>query len=231
MNCDRFDERVQQLLDRREDPRDDDELVLHAQQCSVCCESFEAATAMVDFFADCPAHEPVPDGFVDRVLAAVVLDEVPARELGDSASEIGPWLDAVGEATSVATDSGVPYRSPSPNRPPMITWFVAAAASLLAVVLLGAPRSADAPTFASLSRTSRNSQARAIPFVGMQLDRVRVSEWTPVLTTIGDESLEVVRPITDGFSVAYTLLRWHLLGGSGGLPADIRLDQMRDYWS
>lgn len=231
MNCDRFDERVQQLLDRREDPRNDVELVVHSQHCDRCCGSFESAVAIVDFFADCPAIESVPEGFADRVLAEVGRNQelAPGSMAGLG---LGQWLDDVTAATSVAGAVDIAARSKtSVTRTPLITWVLGAAAALLVAVFLGAPRSADAPTVAQIPAQREALEPGRIPFVGFNLNRVRVSEWTPVLTTIGDESLEVVRPITDGFSVAYTLLRWHLLGGSGGLPADIRLDQVRDNWS
>lgn len=260
MNCDRFEERVQQLLDRREDPRDDFELVEHAGDCAGCGRSFASAVSLVEFFIDCPVHTELPVGFIDGVMdrarrsmeveiADVIDAEIVTPDAASNSPRPAVWAAALEHSNEagrrdVAMET-VPARwgAAAPQTESTVgaarsgggdwlVWsgFVAAMALALlvsAVVFLTPPSDST-----SLAMTDPANDVAPIGGANELMSQDRsATRITPVLATIGDESLEVVRPIADGFSVAYTLLRWHLLGGSSGIPADIRFDSVRDYWS
>lgn len=71
MQCEEFEERLNQLLDRRVRPETDAALLAHAQMCSGCRETLEAQQALFDTLDSLDSPEPTAD-FSRRVVGKVV---------------------------------------------------------------------------------------------------------------------------------------------------------------
>lgn len=242
MNCARFEERVLQLLDRREDIAAAVDLIPHANRCPRCARTREIGLVMggmpVDRLED-PATcfeessgrledgvFPVPAGFADRVLSAWRTENVSALAGLNASSGAGE------EGRELIVEAGIDSGDSVSRSERLGTWAkpLAGLATMAAAVLMlvslegfrerGGPERLEPLAVRSVPRSDES------PFVMVGVDR-----WTPVLNSLGDESLAVVRPLTRSLHLAYDLLKQHLLGGDGLEKIDARRFETDVYWS
>lgn len=102
MNCEGFESRLQDLLDRRVSIDGDEELSAHAANCESCRRELGAYTALLEAVAQMPRPEPRPD-LVARVLADVAAPHDDRPELRRPAlSRMIAYAFAVAAALLVA---------------------------------------------------------------------------------------------------------------------------------
>ncbi len=225
MQCDKFEARLHELLDRRSRPERDDVLRAHALSCPECQQVLEAQELLFDGleFFECP--EPSPD-FAGRVLsqyqppqpvtnrirtaviavgavaAALLLLVIPMLRGG------GGQFDNGASNSSLVTTNSVNTRDDQPTIKPNAIENIPSPSNPVGLI-------ADE----SLARTS--------PFVDAQDEipaddnilsseyRELIAVWTEQLNLIpSDQQMEPVdqisgglRPIATSFSVAINLLR------------------------
>ncbi len=85
MQCEKFERRLHQVLDRREAPEDDAQLHRHAQQCAACREMWLAQQVLLESLPRCEL--PIPEGFAASVVRAA-MREAPTVEVNRSAPSL-----------------------------------------------------------------------------------------------------------------------------------------------
>ena len=244
MNCARFEERVLQLLDRREDIAAAVDLIPHANRCARCAKTREIGMVMGVVPAARPEDEafPVPEGFADRVLSAWRTESVTVVAAGvNAASDASEgnltgadaalqddwgWTEGVIGESGMESGDSVSQSNRFGGWVKPLAWFATVAAAMLLLVWLegfgerAVPERLEPLAARSVPRSGES------PFVMVEVDR-----WTPVLNSLGDESLAVVRPLTRSLHLAYDLLKQHLLGGDGLEKIDARRFEIDVYWS
>ncbi|WP_425396957.1 anti-sigma factor family protein [Aeoliella sp.] len=116
MHCLQFQERLQALLDSRQDPADDQAIRQHMANCPECEALAIAYTAVARVPAPA-ADEPTIDGLADRVMAD--LNKPVAQTTSAANSARTPWLQwAVALAACVLVAVGVLRQSEDVATPP-----------------------------------------------------------------------------------------------------------------
>ena len=214
MNCNKFESRIQDLMDRREDPAHDPELIEHAQVCSCCSPRWQVWSQMGQ------ANPSRAFGFRDgRAFASLVLEE----------------LDAVEEPDSVC------LRVPSAREN---TWgrrlaaSMALTASLIVFAFCISPSTltheSGQTTQSLASLTAANSDPVNDPLLGIDAQpEKRVSSladfhWRDLdyqaFAHLGGESMSVVDPMVRPMRLAYVLVQRGLLIDSLSKKAEWRDD-------
>jgi len=102
MNCEGFEARLQDLLDRRASIEGDEELSAHAANCESCRRELGLTSVLLEAVAQMPRPEPRPD-LVARVLADVAVPQDERSEFSRPAmSRLAVYLFAVAAALLVA---------------------------------------------------------------------------------------------------------------------------------
>ncbi|HRE99426.1 MAG TPA: hypothetical protein PLI18_02840 [Pirellulaceae bacterium] len=214
MNCDRFEERIHQLLDRREDPRDDASLLRHASRCDDCAATLTATQRLVDRFDDFPRTLPLPEGFADRVLVATRMEAAEASLRGER-QVAEPIRAAVADPYPRSLQVAGPWGA------------VLALGGLLVLSIAVAERPSvetaqvDRPP-ASIAEATSIFPDEVVDDDLRFFDR-EVGGLRPVIDSIGEESRSVVKPITRSLDAAMDLIRVHLLREMPPVPTDARV--------
>lgn len=222
MNCNKFESRIQDLMDRREDPAHDPELIEHAQVCSCCSPRWQVWSQMGQ------ANPSRAFGFRDgRAFASLVLEELDA---------VVQLPDAAGEKTD-----SVCLRVPSARENAWgrrLAASMALTASLIVFVFCVSPSTLtheSGQTTQSLAAlTASNSEPVNDLLLGIEAQpEKRVSsladfQWRDLdyqaFAHLGGESMSVVDPMVRPMRLAYVLVQRGLLIDSLSKKAEWRDD-------
>jgi hypothetical protein len=155
MNCQQFDDRVQDLLDQRRDPRWDQKVLRHAEQCESCRKSLACYSALNVLSADRLSGKskiPVRSGSLQRPMASSRL------ATGHSVSIGRTWKVASVLAAMLLILAGLTVFSNSPG-----TRFSTASTAEMAAGPFTGENMAIGPEFASRSAFDGLLVARLIP--------------------------------------------------------------------
>ncbi len=219
MNCDRFEERIHQLLDRREDPRDDASLLRHASRCADCAATLTATRRLVDRFDDFPRALPLPDGFADRVLVASRL-EAAGASLGVERQVAEPARAAVADAYPRSLQAAGPWGAVLALGGLLVLSIAMAGRPPVETARVDLPPVALTPSNSIFPEEVADDELR---FFDREVGGLR-----PVIDSIGEESMSVVKPITRSLDAAMDLIRVHLLREMPPVPTDARLLRRSD---
>lgn len=207
MNCDKFERRIQDLMDRREDPARDSQLVDHAHTCSVCFSRWQVWNQMSQAFTSRAF------GYRDgQAFASWVIEE----------------LDGEVEAHEVAgEESTAPVHPATGNREVSSAQRLGTAVALalsLAIVLLS-----TGPAEFGTRHENPSVTATAPWGVGMHSDKTQDPDvkkearssslvafhWRDLdyqtFANLGGESMSVVDPMVRPIRLAYVLVQRGLL--------------------
>lgn len=217
MQCERFERRLQQLLDRRLCPEQDKALLRHAARCSTCRLWLSAQRRLWEGWRrSCP---PEPDrGFAQRVLARTSRSKAAAAPLGP-----GAWALAAAAMLLVMTAPGqwVHIRKQQTHSP------IPAARTPAAATMAG-----DAPV-----RHARETQSpvpgETQPAGCLATDTQLIREvWNTCLRHLADPPIDGLKPVehitwsfkplASTLSAALDALRSTMPMGQDSVPAEPR---------
>jgi len=203
MSCDKFDERLQQLLDQRLEPADDRELQHHAQQCADCRSLLEAQRRLFSAFECDPyGRTGLTDNFAEKVVTAFVAEQPPVRSWGQKA-----WAGALVAVAALLLLALLPGLRPITNHrvspAPSTNNVVENAAPIVPTVAV--PKYVSHETSPASEPLGTNAVA-SLPPPGQGtndwIDNLRES-----ISEVSLENLEPMDQIADGFRPVATSLQ------------------------
>jgi hypothetical protein len=211
MNCNKFESRIQYLMDRREDPACDPELVEHARVCADCSPRWQVWSQVVQ------ALPRRSFGFRDgRAFASLVLEELDVvTQLPDEAVK----------DRDTARLGAADTRQASWGRRLGIAFALTASLLVFAFSTGPATLKNDQSKQSLAAIASSENEAKLDPLSGnASEDSNRVSSlvtfhWRDLdyqaFANLGGESMSVVDPMVRPIRLAYVLVQYGLLSDSG----------------